>query len=309
MTLQQLEYILSLYEHANFTRAADACGVTQPTLSTMIQRLETELGAPLFDRTRQPVMATELGKCVVEQARMVLSDVSKINDIVNETKHSLEGTFRVSLLPTIAPFLLPLIFPPKGPNFDKISLNIKEFKTARALDALLSRDIDMAIIASEPDNPMLDSRLLFYEEFLGYVSQNSAAYQKKVLHSSDVDPKELFLLNEGHCFRDQLVRFCKLKAKAHDKNSYGEGSLLGFMHIVEAGYGVTFIPQLAEKYLSAEQQKHIRPFATPRPVRGIYLVWHKSFVRYSIIDLITKLVQDAVPKEMLELSSIQMLAK
>lgn len=309
MTLQQLEYIIALAEHANFTKAADVCGVKQPTLSTMIHRLEEELGVTLFDRLKRPVETTDIGEEIVAQARVVLGEAGKITDMVQEEFHAMSGTLSIALLPTIAPFLLPLLLPSLQGAFKGVSLEIKELKTSICLEALLQRELDLAIIASEPENPLLRSRPLFYEEFLGYVSRNIKSFDKPLLHSSDVMPEDLWLLDEGHCFRDQLVRFCKLKEQSQQNISYGEGSIFGFMHMVEAGHGLTFIPQLAKRYLSSEQLKLVRPFAMPRPVRGIYLVWHKDFVRHTILNRVEETVKQSVPQEMLELELGQLLAR
>ncbi len=307
MTLQQLEYIIALDEYGNFTRAAEACGVTQPTLSTMIQRLETDLGITIFDRSKQPVIPTEIGENIIAQARVVLGEASKMNALVQEKYSALTGTLRMSLLPTIAPFLVPKLMPELHKNFTDLKISILEKKTAVAYDSLIRREIDVAVVATEPDNDALRYRGLYYEEFLGYVSPQSKMFKEAVVHSSEVPINDLWLLSEGHCFRDQLKQFCKLKKESDAAISYAEGSLLGFMHMVEEGEGMTFIPELALEYLCPEQKKMVKPFAVPHPARAIYLVWHKDYVRFALLKQLAETIRNAVPKHMLSLAPIQKL--
>lgn len=309
MTLQQLEYIIALDEYGNFTRAADACGVTQPTLSTMIQRLETELGITIFDRTRQPIATTEIGEDIIAQAKVVLGEAGKMEDIVREKSIDLMGTLNISFLPTIAPFLLPILLPKMRQALGGLKINIKELKTNDAYDDLLRRNIDMAVVASEPENDAFRSRLLYYEEFLGYIPPSNKLFHEPLLHSSAISIDELWLLSEGHCFRSQLERFCKLKEESEAAISYAEGSLMGFMHMVEEGEGMTFIPSLAKRYLSEEQSKMVKTFALPRPIRGIYLVCHKDYIRYTLLKKVEETIKATVPQEMLTIAAGQKIAK
>ncbi len=307
MTLQQLEYLLALDKHRQFAKAAAACDVTQPTLSTMIQRLEEELGVTLFDRTQQ--RPTAIGIKVIEQAQQILQEASQVKCIIDEEKNSIQGSFTLAVLPTIAPYLLPLVLPRWRSCFKDLDLKIVEMKTSDCLQSIADRSIDMAIIASDPEHPEVRYSSLYFEEFMGYVSRNEKMYRSSVVRTAEVDPQRMWLLDEGHCFRDQLVRFCQLKSQSKSKLSYSEGNLLSFMHIVEAGQGMTFIPKLSERFLNDNQRTLIRPFAIPRPVRGIYLAYRKDFVRQSILRLFEESIQSSVPKEMLSVSREQVLVK
>ena len=309
MTLQQLEYIIALQEYGNFTRAADACGVTQPTISTMIQRLEAELGVAIFDRTRQPVVATDVGENIIAQAKVVLGEASKMDALVQEQYATLQGELNIAFLPTIAPFLIPKLLPSWKKTFNGLTINIKELKTQVAYDKLLRRELDVAVVASEPESDALRSRVLYYEEFLGYIPPSNKLYKEPLLHSGEISVDELWLLSEGHCFRTQLENFCKLKEESHAAISYAEGSLMGFMHMVEEGEGITFIPSLAKAYLSEEQLKMVRSFTIPRPIRAIQLVWHKDYVRHTLLNKLEETIKRAVPKEMLTIAPGQKLAK
>ena len=309
MTLQQLEYVVALAEEQHFSKAATRCNVTQPTLSTMVQRLEEELQVELFDRTKHPIKTTALGEQLVKQARRILSEASKISGIVDDTVNSLSGVVNVGILPTIAPYLMPLVLPRWLEQFKSMKINVKELKTKECYAALSRWDIDLAIIASEPESDDFDGSLLYYEEFLGYVSANYKTDMPDKLFSSDIIADKLWLLAEGHCFRDQLLRFCQLSQRSKFPISYKEGSIAGFMHLVESGHGLTFIPALAELYLSSEQKALVKRFAIPRPARAIWLVYRKDYMRERILQAMTQTLRAAVPEEMLTLAREQSLAK
>ncbi|MDR1356582.1 MAG: hydrogen peroxide-inducible genes activator [Tannerellaceae bacterium] len=307
MTLQQLEYVLAVDSFRHFARAAEHCGVTQPTLSMMLQKLEDELGVKLFDRTVQPVRPTATGKKVIEQAHRIVYQASLIKDIVSEEEQSLKDTFRLAVLPTIAPYLVPRFFLKFTEKYANHDIRIMEMKTAPVMTALLNGDIDAAIIASQPEKPELAGETLFYEEFFGYVSRNEPLFKNDVVRSADVNGNRLWLLDEGHCFRDQLLRFCRMEQVKIHQGAYRLGSLETFMRMVESGNGITFIPGLATLQLGAEQRELVRPFAIPKPVREIVFVTHKDFVRRTIAQLLMKSIRKSVPAEMLSLQAFQKL--
>ena len=298
MNIQQLEYILAVDSLHHFAKAAEQCKVTQPTLSAMVQKLEDELGLKLFDRTTQPIQTTLTGKKIIEQARKVLLEVSKIKDISEEEKQSVKGTFYLAVLPTIAPYLLPRFFHKLTEKHVELDIRVVEMKTAQALMAVQKGEVDAAILANKPIEIMLKSESLFYEQFFSYVSKNEPIFTKETIRTADIDGKRLWLLDEGHCFRDQLMRFCQMeKVKLH-QSAYRLGSMETFMRMVESGNGITFIPELATLQLSEEQQKLVRPFAIPRPTREIMFITRNDFIRNAIADIIKKSIKDAVPKEM-----------
>ncbi len=301
MNIQQLEYILAVDQFRHFAKAAEHCRVTQPTLSMMIQKLEEELGIKLFDRNTQPVRPTPSGRKVIDQARIVLQQTALIKDIVNEEEQSLKGTFRLSVLPTIAPYLLPRFFHQLGEEHADLDIRVQELQTAPTINALLNGDIDAAIIASYPLEQQLQGETLFYEEFFAYVSPNESVFKNELIRTSDINGERLWLLDEGHCFRDQLMRFCQMeKVKIHQA-AYRLGSMETFMRMVESGNGITFIPELAVHQLSDEQKKLVRPFAIPKPTREIVLITRKDFIRHSIGKILIDSIKKCVPKEMLAL--------
>ena len=308
MTLQQLEYILAVARHGHFGRAADACNVTQPTLSAMIGKLEEEIGAKLFDRNRQPICPTPVGEKIVLRAREVLSQAESIKDIVKEEQQSLGGTFRLGILPTIAPYLLPRFFPQLMKKYPDLDIRVREMKTHQIKSALLQGDIDAGILASIDGLEDYAQTSLFYEKYMGYVSREDSLYKKEVIRTADVASSgQLWLLDEGHCFRDQMVRFCQMKSSQTSQLAYNLGSMETFMRMVENGMGITFIPELAAMQLGESQKELVRPFAIPVPTRQLILITNRNFIRQTLLDVLVKEIQASVPKAMWKLGAGQVL--
>ena len=305
MTLQQLEYIVAVYRTRHFVKAAEACGVTQPTLSAMIQKLEAELDVKLFERSSQQVMPTAIGKVVVEQAWKVLNRARKLKDIVAEEKKSLTGTFRLGILPTIAPYLLPRFFPRLMRENSSLEIRVVEMKTADIRRAIDRGEIDAAVMVDTGDLDDYALTTLFYEQFLAYVSPSDQLSAKKSIKTSDLSNELLWLLDEGHCFRDQLVKYCQLKAAKTSQSAYSLGSIETFMRIVENGQGVTFIPELATMQLTPPQKELVRPFAIPIPTREVVMATSKVFVRKSLLDMIVGQIRNSVPEKMLKLNNTE----
>ncbi|MEG1563182.1 MAG: hydrogen peroxide-inducible genes activator [Bacteroides sp.] len=307
MTLQQLEYILAVDQFRHFAKAAEYCRVTQPTLSAMIQKLEEELGVKLFDRAMQPVCPTAIGLKVIVQAHIITTQASRVKYIIGEEQNTLTGTFRLAVLPTIAPYLLPRFFPQLIEKHPALDIQVMEMKTSGIQQALRQGTIDAAILATRQEDPFFLEMPLFYEQFFGYISRKEPLFKHDKIRTSDITGERLWLLDEGHCFRDQLMRFCQMEAVKLHQMAYRLGSLETFMHMVESGKGITFIPELAVMQLSKEQKELVRPFAIPRPTRQILLVTRKDFIRSSLLQLLKEEIQAVVPKEMLSLQAVQCL--
>ena len=305
MTLQQLEYIVALHHTRHFAKAAELCGVTQPTLSAMVQKLESELGVKLFDRTSQQVAVTSIGEKVVAQAMNVLAEARKVTELVEEESHSLKGTFRLGMLPTLAPYHLPSFFPTLSHDHPELDLRVTELKTAEMKKALVQGDIDAAIMVNFEELSRFELIPLYYEQFLAYVSREDQLFDHCSIKTSDLDHESLWLLDEGHCFRDQLVKFCNLKAAQSSKTAYTLGSIETFMRIVEGGEGITFIPELALDQLTVQQKELVRPFALPIPTRQIVFLTLPSFVRHSVRQLLVSSIVAHVPARMLRLNNTE----
>lgn len=298
MNLQQLEYIIALNKYRHFGKAADHCEVSQPTLSTMIQKLEDELGVKLFDRGHQPIKPTAIGVKVLEQAAIILRQTSVLGEIIKDEEDSLGGSITLAVLPTIAPYLLPRIVPVLDRDLPDLNITFVELMTSECLEQLGRGQIDLAIMATEVGQEDLISHPLYYEEFFGYVSRKEGQYHDKSIRSSEVDASRLWLLDEGHCFRDQLMRFCQLRRNGSYKNRYVRGSLTTFMHMVEQGNGMTFIPELSLDTINSGHRDLVKPFAIPRPTRLVNLTVRKDFARMHLRDAIASIIREAVPERM-----------
>ena len=305
MTLQQMEYIVAVYRWRHFAKAAEECGVTQPTLSQMIQKLENELGVKIFERSSQQVVPTAMGKMIVEQAWKVVNRANRIKDMVSEAKESLSGTFRIGILPTIAPYLLPRFFPQMMEDYPELHPHVTEMQTAGLVKALERGEIDAAIAVSMDGMDKLVQTPLFYEQFFAYVSKKSRLYEAKSVKTADLGNQLLWMLDEGHCFRDQLVKFCSLKSADMSKDTYRLSSIETFMRMVEAGLGMTFIPELAVEQLTGEQRQLVRPFAIPIPTRQVVLLTTTSFIRQQLLQLLAEHIRKAVPERMLKFNNTE----
>ena len=305
MTLQQLEYVMAVFRFRHFAKAAEYCGVTQPTLSSMVQKLEDELGLKIFDRKSQPIAPTPTGRLVVEQAWKVLLRARKLKETVEEEKHSLLGTFTIGILPTIAPYLIPRFFPQLMNKYPDMDVRIVEMKTEDLKRALVRGDVDAGILAQLEGLDEFDSLPLFYEQFFAYVADGDPLFSKENIKTADLTGEYLWLLDEGHCFRDQLVKFCHLKAASAAKKAYTLGSIETFMRIVESGKGITFIPELAVHQLDETHKRLVRPFAIPVPTREIVMITGKNFIRKTLRSLLVEEIQASVPKDMLTLRQTQ----
>lgn len=296
MTLQQLEYIIAVYRLRHFAKAAEHCGVTQPTLSAMVQKLETELGVKLFERSSQQVVPTQVGRLVVEQAWKVVQRAARIKQIVAEQQHAVAGEFRLGILPTIAPYLLPRFFPDFCRKYPEVEIKAVELKTDDIRRELAKGEIDAAIMVNLNDMDNLEFYPLYQERFYVYVSRNDPLFNHKNIKTADLGNKTLWLLDEGHCFRDQLVKFCNLKGARKSKATYSLGSIETFMRMVEGGMGITFIPELALWQLSDRQMELVRPFALPEPSREIVLVTGKNYLRKTLVNLLVKEICSCLPE-------------
>lgn len=305
MTLQQLEYILAVNQFRHFAKAAEYCRVTQPTLSAMIQKLEEELDTRIFDRSQQPVCPTPVGIHIIEQAQNILVQANRIKNIIEEEKHSLTGTFKLGILPTVAPYLLPRFFPQLMKKYPDLDIRVVEMKTNDIKKALQTGEIDAGIVASLAGMEELQQTPLFYEQFFAYVSREDALFNNEVIRTSDLNGEQLWLLDEGHCFRDQLVRFCQMKSARASQLAYHLGSMETFMRMVESGKGVTFIPELAVLQLGDAQKELVRSFAIPCPTRQVVLLTNKNFIRHTLLEVLVKEIKLSVPKEVLSLKATQ----
>ena len=299
MTITQLEYIIAIDMHRHFADAAAHCHVTQPTLSMQVHKLEQELGIKLFDRSKQPVIPTEAGKEIIRQAKKVLSEVSLIEDIVQTRKDVLKGQLKVGIIPTLAPYLLPLFVQSFTRKYPQVKLVVNEMTTDFLIERLREGKIDVAILVTPLQEPGIREYILFYEELLAYVSKKNRLYDKQYVLSKDIDPQKLWLLEEGHCFRSQIVNLCELR-KAGKEGSlfeYEAGSIETLRRMVEVNDGITILPELATMDLKASQTQLLRKFRNPPPMREVSLVVHRDYMKKRMIDLLRQEIIASIPEK------------
>lgn len=296
MTLLQLEYIIALDTYRNFKDAAERCYVTQPALSMQIRKLEEELGIALFDRSKHPVEPTFLGEKVLNQARLVLQATRNIPALINEETGIVHGVFKVAVIPSIAPYLVPLFLGAFLENYPLIRLVLQELTTEEILSKLRQGTIDCGILATPLNEKDIFEQKLFYEAMVGYVSANSELRQLKALEASSLDADSLWILNEGHCFRNQVLNLCQRKDVQHPQSfTYESGSLETLKKLVESGRGATILPELAVKDMTDKQRVHVRYFKTPEPVREVSLVMHRSFQKKGLADVLYESIRTNLP--------------
>lgn len=302
MNLQQLEYIVAVDTWRHFSTAAEKCFVTQPTLSMMIQKLELELDVKIFDRTRQPVVTTAVGQKVIEQARIVLSEAGNLKKIVAEQKGAVSGELRLGIIPTLAPYLLPLFLTGFLKKYPNLKLKISELTTQHIIEKLEVQRLDAGILATPLKIPSIKEVPLFYEQFVVYASQEEKLMKKKYLLADDIDVNHLWLLEEGHCLRSQVVNLCELKRQENllQNLDYEAGSIETLKKMVDLNGGITILPELALRDLSKAQEKNIRYFKTPAPVREVSIVTYRYFVKYNLIDALRKEILSKIPAQMLD---------
>jgi LysR family hydrogen peroxide-inducible transcriptional activator len=300
MTLVQMEYIVALDTFRHFGVAAEKCFVTQPTLSMQIQKLEEELGILLFDRGKQPVIPTDAGKDVIEQARKVLKEAAKIKEIINSKKGLLEGEIKVGIIPTLAPYLIPLFLPSFIKKYPLVRVILEELKTEEILYRLKNDLLDTGILVGPLADPQIQERALFYEPFVAYVSKKHPLYKKKILKEEDLEINDLWLLQEGHCMRSQVLKMCKATGKGSIDNQviYEAGSIETLKKLVELNQGVTLLPELAISDFSASQRGMVRYFYEPEPVREVVLVTHRTIVKERLNEVLSEEIISKVPEKM-----------
>ena len=299
MTFVQLEYIVAVDTYRHFATAAGNCFVTQPTLSMQVQKLEEELGIKIFDRSKQPVIPTEAGRALIEQARKILAEKDTIQEIVQERKGILRGELRIGIIPTLAPYLLPLFIQSFTAAYPQIKLVVNELTTEMVIARLREGRIDVGILVTPLQENGIREHVLFYEELLVYVSRKNATYKKQYVLPQDIDPNKLWLLEEGHCFRSQIVRLCELR-KASKEGShfdYEAGSLETLRRMVDMNDGITILPELAAMDLSKKQSQLIRHFKRPAPMREVSLVVHRDFVKQRLVQALREEIIKAVPEK------------
>ncbi len=312
MNIQQLEYIVAVDSHRHFAKASEKSFVTQPTLSMMIQKLEEELSLKIFDRGKQPVIPTREGAEIIRRAKLVLAEVNALKNFAVELKDEMGGELRFGIIPTLAPYLLPLFlksFRNKNPG---LKLYIKEMVTDEIIAALKTGELDMGLLATPLQDEKLTEYNLFYEELFVYASMCISKSNKELMVAEEIDLNNLWLLEEGHCLRNQVINLCEIKKRKSESDTlhYESGSIETLINLIDNHKGMTIIPELATYNLTPSQKKNICRFADPIPVREISLVTSKEFPRKKLLKLFRDEIKSSIPikpndhdKKILEIKS------
>lgn len=301
MTLTQLEYIVALDSHRHFVLASEKCFVTQPTLSMQIQKLEEELGVRIFDRTRQPVIPTEIGAGIIAQARIILREAKMVKELIDDQKDIMTGELRIGIIPTLAPYLLPPLFKRMREKYPQLDLIIKETITEEVIQELKKNRLDCGLVVTPLKDPSIKEDVLFYEELFVYVSRKNALYDKKYVLANDIDPDQLWLLEEGHCFRSQVLNLCELRKRSDFHFKYETGNIETLKRMVDKSDGITILPELAVMEFSKSQLKLVKRLKEPSPAREVSVVTHRDHIKTKLIKTLKDEILNIVPTQMQKL--------
>lgn len=295
MTITQLTYVIAIAEHKNFTKAAEKCFVTQPTLSTQIQKLEEELEVLIFDRSKKPIELTDVGRKIVQQARNIVNESDRIQDIVDQQKGFIGGEFRIGIIPTVMPTLLPMFLKTFIKKYPKVKLKIEELTTDEVILRIKEGHLDAAIAATPLESENIKERVLYYEPFVGYIPEHHRLYKKKTIEVSDLEIDDMLLLEDGHCFRDGIINLCKAFKDQNDDNFQLEsGSIETLIKLSNEGLGMTLLPYLHTLELNDSLQGNLHHFVEPSPAREVSIIYHKSELKMQIIDALHTVISGII---------------
>jgi LysR family hydrogen peroxide-inducible transcriptional activator len=301
MNIQQLEYVIALDTYRNFVKAAEKCNVTQATLSMMIKKLEEELGARIFDRTKKPLVPTEIGKRVVDQARVILQEEKRMRELIKAETGILSGELKLGIIPTLAPYILPIFMNTFLKKYPQVRLKISELTTDEIVHKLGINQLDAGLLAIPLLKKEITEYPLFQEEFVVYASSEQNLLKKKYILANEIDPNQLWLLEEGHCMRAQVINLCALKEleKEQHQLEFAAGSIETLKKIIELNKGITILPKLALKDMLENQKDNVRYFKSPAPVREIGIVTYRNHVKEPLINALKKEILSNIPKDMM----------
>ncbi|MGK7391250.1 MAG: LysR substrate-binding domain-containing protein [Candidatus Cyclobacteriaceae bacterium M2_1C_046] len=295
ISIIQLQYVTALARHQHFKKAAEACSVTQPTLSMQLQKLEEQIGLILFDRKSVPITPTPSGKPFIKQAEQVLFELDKLKQVVEDQKEAITGSFEIGALPTIGPYLFPRIIPGITKQFSQININAFEKTTEDLVQELQSGILDIGIMVTPYEAENLRFFPVYKEEFLLYISHRHKLFEKQEIDASELNPQEIWILQEGHCFREQVLNICGAKEGHAGNFSYRSGSLEALKRLVDKYGGITLLPELAVEDFDANSIKHLRRIKPPKPVREVSLAVHENFAKITLIKKLVSVIQNSLP--------------
>jgi len=295
MTITQLSYVLAVAEHQNFTKAAQKCFVTQPTLSMQIQKLEDQLDIRIFDRSKKPIELTEVGRKIVTQAKNIVNEADRIQDIVDQQKGFIGGEFKLGIIPTIMPTLLPMFLKTFIKRFPKVKLKIEELTTEEIIQRINDGHLDAAIASTPLENENIKERVLYFEPFVAYVPEHHRLHSNKNINVSELEIEDMLLLEDGHCFRDGVINLCKA-FKNHDDDHFQleSGSIEMLVKLSNEGLGMTLLPFLHTLDISPKEKTNLHHFNEPTPAREVSIIYHKSELKMQIIEALQNVISGII---------------
>ena len=295
MTITQLYYVLAVAENQNFTKAAEKCFVTQPTLSMQIQKLEDELAILIFDRSKKPIILTEIGEKIVTQAKSIVNEAGRIKDIVDQQKGYIGGEFKIGIIPTVMPTLLPMFLTNFIKKYPKVNLIIEELTTEQIIKKLKNGQLDCAIAATPLEEESIKEIVLYYEPFVAYIPEKHNSFEKSEIVIDDLDLDTILLLQDGHCFRNGILNLCKNNKYIADSHFQIEsGSFETLIKLADEGLGTTLLPYLHTLDLNDKNKTKLRPFKDPKPAREVSLIYPKNELKIHIINALRDVISGVV---------------
>ena len=295
MTITQLYYVLAVAEHKNFTLAAEKCFVTQPTLSMQIQKLEDELAILIFDRSKKPIILTEIGEKIVTQAKSIVNEAGRIKDIVDQQKGYIGGEFKIGIIPTVMPTLLPMFLTNFIKKYPKVNLIIEELTTEQIIKKLKNGQLDCAIAATPLEEESIKEIVLYYEPFVAYIPEKHNSFEKSEIVIDDLDLDTILLLQDGHCFRNGILNLCKNNKYIADSHFQIEsGSFETLIKLADEGLGTTLLPYLHTLDLNDKNKTKLRPFKDPKPAREVSLIYPKNELKIHLINALRTTISGIV---------------
>ena len=304
MNLQQLKYLLALNRFRNFSEAANASFVTQPAMTIQIKNLENELGVIIFDRTKKPLIPTEIGLEIIRQARITLKEVERIKDIADINSSDLKGKLRIGIIPTVAPYLISLFINNFIKKYPDIILDFIELITDDIVKGLKESELDVGIIVTPYEMQGITIYPLYYEKFYAYISKEHPLYKKKKIKTTDINLESLWLLEEGNCFRNQIINICSKDIKNNSRSDflYESLSIDALRKIVEHQMGITVIPELAANEISSSKKNMIKPFGDYVPAREVSLIVERNYLKKRLINKLREDILKVIPSKMKKLN-------
>jgi LysR family transcriptional regulator, hydrogen peroxide-inducible genes activator len=296
MTIIQLEYLIAVDTYKNFAEAAQSCYVSQPALSMQIKKVEDELGVLVFDRSKKPVLTTEIGKLILQEAREMIRQSRRIEEIVKNQKGEIGGELRIGIIPTLSPYLLPLFITKFMKKYPSVKLVIEELLTDDIVGKLNHDLLDVGILISPLNESTIIEIPLFYEPFMVYTSKNHPFSKRTKINAGELEFGEMWVLQEGHCFRNQTINLCSDRiSETKGQLRFESGSLETLKRIVEHQNGYTLLPELATYGMEASKSRYIKSFQDPQPVREISLATHRSFMKQNMIQAFKEEILANIP--------------